>query len=119
MKLLLEADAPGWPVDREDGADQVLPRNGAPAARVAGRGAVVAEHQVLVGRDGLLRNRLGVAPIRLDVRLVQLLAVQVDEAVLLAPAVSRECDQALDERLAAGARVSAVAGDLRGGRRFE
>src|SRR6266508_1465507 len=120
MKPLLEADAPRRPVDREYRADEVLPWNRAPAARVARRGAVVAEHQILALRDRLARNRLRVSPIGLDVRLVQLLAVDVDEAVLLAPGLAWQPDEALDEGLATTPVLfTAVAGHLRGVRRLE
>src|SRR5262245_22974368 len=118
MKPLLEADAPGRPVDREHRANQVLAGNRAPAAGVARRGAVVAEHQVLALRDRVALNRLGVAPVGLDVGLVQLLAVDVDEAVLLAPGLAGQPDDPLDEGLAP-TLLAAVACGLRGRRRLE
>src|SRR6266516_772814 len=98
--LLSEADAAGWPVHGEDGAYQVLARDGAPAAGVARLVAVVAEHHELVLRDGPLGDRHVVPSIGLHVRLIQLLPVDIDVAVLLAPAVARDRDQALDERAA-------------------
>src|SRR4029450_10337495 len=112
MRPLLEADAPRRPADREHRGHRFLPRNRAPAARVARRGAVVTEHQILAFRDLLARNRLRIPPIGLDVRLVQLLAVDVDEAVLLAPGLAGQPDDALHEGLAASALIAAVAGDL-------
>src|SRR5580765_7066770 len=79
---LHQADALRRPVDGEHLSDDVLPRHRAPAARVARRDAVVAHHEVVVLRDLPRRVRLEVAAVALDVRLVQLLAVDVDEALL-------------------------------------
>src|SRR2546423_1640532 len=101
------------PIGKKDLADQVLAGDGPPDARVARRGAVVAHEEVAVLRDRLRRLRVVVAPLGLDVRLVQLLPVDVDEAVSLLPAVAREADQALDEPPAA------AAGPLRRGRCLE
>src|SRR4029453_11570051 len=78
---LAEADSLRRPVDREHLADDVRPRDGAPVAAVARLPAVVAHHEVVVVRDLLLGE---VAPVAhaVQVRLVELLAVDVDEAVL-------------------------------------
>src|SRR6266508_2500521 len=46
-----EADALRRPVDREHLADDVLARHGAPDARIAGRRAVVAHHEVVARVD--------------------------------------------------------------------
>src|SRR4051794_16367186 len=87
------------PVGREDLADQLLARNRAPAARVARLIAVVAHEEVLA-----LRHRPGTGggitrtAILLDVRIVEPLAVDVDEsALLLRDRLARKADQALDE----------------------
>src|SRR5580765_2833778 len=105
--MLAERDPVRWPVGREDRADQILARNRAPAARVAGLAAVVAHEEVLAGRDvpGLPRV-LGVllAPVGRDVGLAQLVVVDVDEAVrVLMDQVAGQPDQALDERAALAA----------------
>src|SRR6266545_7258952 len=111
-RLLTKADALRRPVDGEDRPDQVLARDGPPAARIARGGAVVAEHDVLVLRNGLLGERVRVAPLLLDVGLVELLPVDVDVAVLLAPAVAGQADQALDEGVAAVCSAAGQAGGL-------
>src|SRR5689334_2472704 len=69
------------PVGGEDLADQVRAGHGAPAAGVAGLAAVVAHEEVVALRDvpracgRVVRTAVG-----LEVRLVQLLAVDVDPA---------------------------------------
>src|SRR3954454_4688185 len=92
------------PVDREDLADDVPPRHGAPAARVARRRAVVSHHEVVVLRDLPRRVRLEVAPVLLDVRLVQALAPYEDAPLSLLPHVPGKPDDALDEDAAGTAR---------------
>src|SRR5207249_8880885 len=75
----------------------------APPARVARAVAVVPHHEVLPLRD---RHRpLGevVTALGFYVRLVELLAVDVDVALDLLPGVARKADQALDEDAARAA----------------
>src|SRR5438874_9673103 len=76
-------DAARRPVRGEHLADQVALRDGAPGPRVARRAAVVAHHEVAVGRDLDRRDRARVPPARLQVRLVELLAVDEDVASAL------------------------------------
>src|SRR5687767_5787633 len=90
---LSEADAPRRPVNREHRPHQVLAWNGAPATGVARGRAVVAEHDVGALGHRLLGDRAPVPSRVLDVRLVQLLVVDVDVTVLLAPALPRQSDQ--------------------------
>src|SRR3954452_11414051 len=75
---LLDREPLRRPVGRDDLADQLVVRDRAPAPRVARRAAVVAHHEVVARRDLLRPVRVGVAPLWLDVRLVELLAVDVD-----------------------------------------
>src|SRR5262249_55394165 len=97
--MLAERDPVRRPIGRKYRADQIAARNGAPAAGIAGLAAVVAHEEVLAfghapRRPGVLR----VLPAAMgrDVRLVQLVAVDVDEAVrVLVEAVARQADQAL------------------------
>src|SRR2546423_11801114 len=83
--------------DLHHAPDDVRAGHNAPYARVAGLGAVVAHHEVGVGRDVDWRLGLEVAPVELDVRLLQRLAADVDGAVLLGPGLPRQSDHALDE----------------------
>src|SRR5215210_6206707 len=62
------AEAAGWPVPYECGADDVAPRERAPDAAVLGALAVVAEHEIGVGRH---RDRPEVAGDAARVRLAQ------------------------------------------------
>src|SRR4029450_13485561 len=103
----MKRDPAGGPVGREDLADQVLPRDEPPAARIAGRGPIVAHHQVVVRWDpGVLpawwnvlqRQRLGVAAPQLHVGLVPPLAFDVDKPALLPPNVGGQTDPPLHER---------------------
>src|SRR5207253_11386572 len=98
-------DAARRPARREHLADQVLLRHRPPRPRVAGRAAVVAHHEVVAGLDLDRLDRARVAPARLDVRFVELLAVDVDVARALLPEVSRQADQALDEGPAGAAAL--------------
>src|SRR5215204_4931573 len=68
------------PVRGEDLADQVLPRHRPARARVARLRAVVAHHEVLPGRHLERLRPAGIAPVRLDVRLLEPLAVDEDVA---------------------------------------
>src|ERR671923_2264060 len=103
---LAEADSPRREVDREDLPDQVAARQGAPHPRVARLCAVVAHDEVAVVRNLQRRPRVDVAPVRLHIRLVPPLGVDVDEAAAPLPHIAREADDALDEG-AAGAAVLA------------
>src|SRR2546423_15559773 len=103
----MKGDPARRPVGGEDLADQVLAGTEAPAAGVAGRAAVVSHHQVVVLRDALVRvprrdfgqgHALVATTVRLDVRLDQLPAVDVDVAVALLPDLARQTDETLDER---------------------
>src|SRR5581483_12019185 len=96
-------DAVRRPVGGDHLSDQILPGHRAPGAGVAGARPVVAHHEVLALRNVDRAERPVVAPARLDVRLVQLLPVDVDVAVLLLPGVARKADQALDEGAAGAA----------------
>src|SRR5207244_4564760 len=96
--MLAKGDSIRRPVDREDLADQVLARHRPPLARVARRTAVVAHHEVVALWDAPRRLRARVAAVGLDVRLLQPLAVDVDVAGPLLPAVAGQADQALHER---------------------
>src|SRR6266496_1797290 len=78
----VERDPVGRPVGGENLADQILARHRSPAARVAGLRAVVAHEEVIALRD-VPRVALAVAPVRLDVGLIELLAVDVDGAAAL------------------------------------
>src|SRR4029453_3446369 len=113
-RMLAKRDPFRRPVGREHGADQVLPRYGPPAARVARLAAVVAHEEVLALGDGpglLAVGDVLVAPLRRDVGLVQLLTVDHDEALLvLADHVAREADQPFDERAAGSALLPSFPG---------
>src|SRR4029453_17544646 len=77
-RMLAKRDPFRWPVGREHRADQILPRHGAPAARVARFAAVIAHEEELALGDGpglLAVVDVHVAPFRRDVGLVELLAV--------------------------------------------
>src|SRR5580765_1079512 len=99
--MLAERDSVRRPVGREHGPDQVLARHGTPAPRVARVAAVVAHEEVLPDRHApalLAVGGVAVAPLLLDVRLVQLLVVDQDEALLvLVDEVARQADQPFDE----------------------
>src|SRR3954453_20146324 len=105
-----DRDAVRRPVRGEHLPDQVLAWDGAPGARVAGGGAVVAHHEELVLGDPHRRDRPRVAAVGEDVRLVQALAVDVHVAAALLPLVAGEPDQPLDER---AARAAARGGERR------
>src|SRR5215210_3222613 len=99
----------GRPVRGEDLPDQVLSRHRPPLAGVARLGTVVAHHEVLPLRDVERLCATGVPPVRLDVRLVELLAVDEDvtgaaDVPQLDPA-PREADQPLDEGAAGAAAL--------------
>ena len=105
------------PVGREDLADHVLARHGAPLPGVARLRAVVAHHEVLALRTWYVRGgRVSRRRVR-DVRLVELAAVDVDvgQAALRAELdpLARETDDPLDERAAGAAALA------RRGRRLE
>ena len=76
--------------------------------------SVVAEEEVMARRDLWPRGGLVVAKRRVDVRLVQLLAVDVDLAGALGHTVARQADQSLHERRAAvaGAALRRLRGRL-------
>ncbi len=76
--MLPERDPVRRPVGHEDLADEVLARHASPDAGVARRGAVVAHHEVLALRDAEGLLRADVAPVVLDVRLLEPLPVDVD-----------------------------------------
>src|SRR5581483_9449190 len=97
---LQDRDPARGPVDRDHLPDQVGARHRPPHAGVAGAAAVVAHHEVLARRHvpGLVLVRVGGAAVRLDVRLVQLLPVDPDEAArVLVDRLARHPDQPLDE----------------------
>src|SRR4051812_46262954 len=99
----------GGPIRREHLPDQVLPRHRPPLARVARLRAVVAHHEVLPLRDVVRLRASRVTAVRLDVRLVELLAVDEDvtgaaDVPQLDP-VAREADQPLDEGSAGAAAL--------------
>src|SRR6266545_1630449 len=102
----VERDAARRPVRGEDRADQIFARHEAPPPRVAGGTAVVAHHQVVALGDASHRaarrdvgeaQRLAVSAVGPDVGLIQLPAVDVDEAFPLRPDVAGQSDQPLDE----------------------
>src|SRR5581483_501689 len=99
----LNRDPRGRPVGRDHLADQVPARDRAPLARVAGAVPVVAHHEVLPLRDLPRRVAERVAPVRLHVRLVELLAVDVDVPVPLLPGLPGQPDQPLHEHAARAA----------------
>src|SRR5512133_2464799 len=105
--MLAEADSVRRPVGGEDRANQVLARHRAPAPRVARVAAVVAHEEIVAGRHapGLLPvGDVALASLLLDVRLVELLVVDPDEALLvLVEEVARQPDQPLDENAALAA----------------
>src|SRR5439155_8623903 len=92
------------PVDSEHLADHEVAGHGPPAPGIARGLAIVAHHEVTVRRDLPRWIRLKIAPVFLDVGLVQLLAVDVDVAVELAPHVSGQADDSFDENPADAAR---------------
>src|SRR5581483_2690275 len=83
-------------------------------ARVAGVDAVVAEEEVAAGRHAP-RPGLVVAEARVDVRIVQSLAVDEDDAAPLRDDVAGKTDEALHEGRAAVVRPAL----RRRGRRLE
>src|SRR6187397_2520282 len=94
---------PSWrPIRGEHGPDQVIPRDRSPPARVAGLAAVVAHEEVVAlgHAPGLLAVLdVLVAALGRDVGLVELLAVDPDEALrVLAHGLAGEADQPLHER---------------------
>src|SRR4029453_3202659 len=96
--MLAEGNPVRRPVGREDLADQVLPGNRPPDPRIAGLRSVVAHHEVVPFRDPLRVVRVEVAAALRDVRLDQLLPVDVDLAVPLLPQLPRQADDPLYER---------------------
>src|SRR5262249_13170646 len=104
---LLEADAVRRPVDEEDRADEVLPWNGTPLARVARLRPVVAHHEVAPrGNLPVLSDvaLVELARLRRDIRLVELAedrrlgSSDPDEAlVVLLEGLAGQADDALDE----------------------
>src|SRR5438477_1770927 len=106
-QMLANVNPLGAALDLGHPADDVPQRHQPPDPRVARRGPVVAKEEEPPGRDRPSRQSDRVAPGGKDVRLHQPPPVDVDEAAALGPALSREPDQALDERAAraaAGAR---------------
>src|SRR4249919_3730697 len=105
--ILADADPIRWPVGREDLPDEVLPRHRPPFARVARLGSVVTHHEVLPRGNIERLGTAGVAAVLADVRLIELLAVDVDVAKATLRAqlqhVARQADQPLDERAACAA----------------
>src|ERR671933_2507833 len=101
----MDRDAVRRPVREEDLADQKLPGHGAPDAGVAGGLPVVAHHEVAVLPDLERLLRLVVAPVGLDVRLLQAPPVDVDEAAALRPHVAGQADDPLDEDAARAAEL--------------
>src|SRR5258706_8804137 len=92
------------PVDEEHLADQVRAWHRAPDPRIARRRPIVAHEEVVALRDlGPRPRRLVVAPVGLDVRLLQLRTVDVHKAVALAHDFARKPDQPLHERSARAA----------------
>src|SRR5256885_1679539 len=78
-------DAARRPVRREHLADQIRLRHRSPGARVARRAAVVAHHEVVAGLDLDRVDRPRIATVRLHVRLVEPLAVDVHVSPALLP----------------------------------
>src|SRR5260370_17324997 len=99
------------PVGDEDRSDEVAARDGAPGPGVTRVRPVVAQEEVVIGGDPRPRSTLVVAQLRVDVRLLELLAVDEDGAVALGDLLAGEPDQALDEGAAT------VAGSARSGPR--
>src|SRR6478609_11321032 len=97
--MLAERDSVRRPIGGKDRTDQVLARHSAPAPRVARVTAVVAHEEVLPERNapGLLEvGGVGFTPLRLDVRLVELLVVDPDEALfVLVDEIAGQADQPL------------------------
>src|SRR6187549_2914939 len=105
--LLAKRD-PSWrPIRGEHRPDQILPRHRAPAPRVARLAPVVAHEEVVALRHVprlLAVLDVLVPPLGRDVGLVELPAVDPDEALrVLAHGVAREADQAFHERAALAA----------------
>src|SRR5829696_9537805 len=96
--MLAKADSLRRPVDREDLTDEIVARNGAPHAAVAGLRAVVAHHEVVTLGDLPRPVVLLVALAGLQVRLRESLPVDVDRAVPLRDDLPRKANQALYER---------------------
>src|SRR5205823_2866435 len=91
------------PVRRDDGPDERGARHRPPRARVARADAVVAHHEVLLRPELRPRARDGVAVQDRQVRLVQLVPVDVEEARLLRDDVAGNADHALQIGAALGA----------------
>src|SRR5918999_3335368 len=97
---LAEADPLRRPVDCENLADDVLARNRAPDPTVARLAAIVAHHEVLTVRDGAPREGVVVPLSLVEVRLLERLPVDHDDAVAKRDLLSGHPDEALDERAA-------------------
>src|SRR5262245_51544868 len=105
-RILAKADSLGRPVDGEDLADEAVPRDGSPHPAVAGRRPVVAHHEVLALGNAPCPDVVRVLPLplRVEIALVEPLAVQVDDAPSVLPdRVARKADQTLDEDAARAA----------------
>src|SRR5439155_3508399 len=106
----VEGDPVRRPIGHENLADDVLPRHGPPCARVAGRSSVVA-HEEIHARPHAPGSLPAAGPARLDVRLLDRLAVDREHVVLVSDGVAGEPDQSLDE---GPARVARLLGSDRG-----
>src|SRR5919108_2047545 len=96
---LSKSDPLRRPIDRKYRPDQVFPRHRPPLSAVAGLRAVVAHHEVLAHRD-VCGEVTPTAPLRLDVRLLEALAVHPEDAVSLLEVITRKADEPLHEGLA-------------------
>src|SRR5712691_12079897 len=77
----VKGDPARRPVRREHFPNHVLPRHGAPDARVTGRAAVVAHHEVLAfGHRPRAEVAVFHSPVGSKVRLDELVSVDVDPA---------------------------------------
>src|SRR6188474_3139539 len=94
--MLAKADPLRWPINRENGPDEVVAGDRAPLPAVARLRAVVAHHEVAPLRN-LPAVRSLVALARGHVGLVQPLSVDEDGAVPLLDGVARKPDDPLDE----------------------
>src|SRR5919106_270868 len=113
--MLPKADSLGRQIDRKHRPDQVPARHRAPLPAVAGLGPVVAHHEVLP--CGHVRGEVPPpTALRLDVRLLEPLAVHPDDAVSLLEVIAGKADEPLHEGLPGAAALEAAG---RRGRRLE
>src|SRR3984957_14497569 len=93
------------PVDEYGFSIDVLAGHPAPTAAVVGGAAMVAQDEILIGRNDFAGHRDGVSIILGNVRLGDGLAVDDDPAIVDLNDVAGDADHALDVRLGRIARI--------------